>query len=129
MLKRTENVIIVIMSVWIVLVEGDAYEDDIELIVLAPFGVVFKLDTDGAQVFVIFEKLLVIPIDETLADIDAFDGEGVGREFLGNLAWFMFIFRYWGQKERKTNQCHMQSPGRLPYLYQRRKHHGEPTAS
>ena len=84
MLKRTENVIIVIMSIWIVLVEGDADEDDIELVALELFGVVFKLDTDGAQVFVILDKLLVIPIDETLADVDAFDGEGVGSEFLGN---------------------------------------------
>ena len=84
MLKRTENVIIVIMSIWIVLVGGDAYEDDIELVALELIGVVFKLDTDGAQVFVILDKLLVIPIDETLADVDAFDGEGVGREFLGN---------------------------------------------
>ena len=81
MLKHTENVM---MSIWIVLVEEDAYEDDIELVALELFGVVFKLDTNGAQVFVILEKLLVIPIDETLANIDAFDGEGGGREFLGN---------------------------------------------
>jgi hypothetical protein len=84
MLKRTENVIIVIMSIWIVLVEEDAYEDDIELIALKLFGVVSKIDTDGAQVFVVLGKLLVIPVDETLANVDAFDGEGVGREFLGN---------------------------------------------
>ena len=84
MLKRTENVIILIMRIWIMPVEGDAYEDDIELVALELFGVVSKLDTDGAQVFLILDKLLVIPIDETLANIDAFDGEGVGREFLGN---------------------------------------------
>ena len=84
MLKHTENVMIVMMSIWIVLVEEDAYEDDIELVALELFGVVFKLDTNGAQVFVILEKLLVIPIDKTLADIDAFDGEGVGREFSGH---------------------------------------------
>ena len=84
MLKHTENVMIVMMSIWIVLVEEDAYEDDIELVALELFGVVSKLDTDGAQVLLVLGKLLVIPIDETLADVDAFDGEGVGREFLGN---------------------------------------------
>ena len=84
MLKHTENVMIVMMSIWIVLVEEDEYEDDIELVALELFGVVFKLDTDGAQVLLVLGKLLAIPIDETLADVDAFDGEGVGREFLGN---------------------------------------------
>ena len=84
MLKHTENVMIVMMSIWIVLVQEDAYEDDIELVALELFEVVFKLDTNGAQVFVILGKLLVIPIDETLADIDAFDGEGVGCEFSGH---------------------------------------------
>lgn len=83
-MKRTENVMIVIMSIWIVMVKEDAYEDDIELVAFELFGVVSKLDTDGAQVFIVLGKLLVIPIDETLADVDAFDGEGVGREFLGN---------------------------------------------
>ena len=73
MLKHTENVMIVIMSIWIVLVDEDAYEDDIELVAFEPFGVASKLDTDGAQMFVILDKLLVIPIDETLADVDAFD--------------------------------------------------------
>ena len=48
MLKHTENVMIVMMSIWIVLVEEDAYEDDIELVALELFGVVSKLDTDGA---------------------------------------------------------------------------------
>jgi len=84
MLKRTENVIVVIMSIWIVLVEEDAYEDDIELVALELFGVVSQLDTDRAQVFVVLGKFLVIPIDETLANVDAFDGEDVGRESLGN---------------------------------------------
>ena len=72
------------MSIWIVLVDEDAYEDDIELVAFELFGVASKLDTDGAQMFVILDKLLVIRIDETLAGIDAFNGEGVGREFLGN---------------------------------------------
>ena len=84
MLKHTENVMIVNMSIWIVLVDEDAYKDDIELVAFELSGVASKLDTDGAQMLVILDKLLVIPIDKTLADIDAFDGEGVGREFLGN---------------------------------------------
>ena len=62
-LKYTENVMIVNMSIWIVLLDENAHEDGIELVAFELFEVASMLGTDGAQMFVILDKLLVIPID------------------------------------------------------------------